>query len=267
MSSRRASSGSASSINGPSVRESIAAAAARRTQQQVADEEARFAREHEKRQHFRRLVEPGILTRNSDEVSMAALRTLSMLADNLLREPDNPKFQRFKPTNTTIKQRLIEPKGALEYAIALGFLAEVEEFQPYYVHNKRYTDDLRIGAAILHEVLDRKSEQLERTKRWKEQDKAAAAAAAKNVQLAFMDDRKSKMLNDKREKELREARAAAAARRQSMSPPTSPAVSAVRMTGPGQTLSGQIVHGDDLDIPPPYHGRSQNDDSEGDDDD
>ncbi|KZT26917.1 hypothetical protein NEOLEDRAFT_1061920 [Neolentinus lepideus HHB14362 ss-1] len=270
MSSRRASSGSAHSLNSPNVRDSVAAAAVRRSQQQAQlDEEIRYAHEHKKRQEFRRLIEPGIFTRNSDEVSVAALRTLSTLADNLLREPDNPKFQRFKSTNDMIKRRLIAPKGALEYAIALGFRAEVEDFQPYYVHNKRYMDDLRIGAAIIHEILDRKSEHLERTKRWKEQEKAAAETVAKNVKLAFMDDRKSKALQDKREKEVREARAAAAVRPQSASPPVSPVASAVRIPGTGQTLSGQIVHGDDLDIPPPYNQRSrdntsENNDSDGD---
>ncbi|EPQ59497.1 hypothetical protein GLOTRDRAFT_125805 [Gloeophyllum trabeum ATCC 11539] len=248
---------------GPSVRESIAAAAARRTQQKAAlHAEEQHRREHDKRQEFRRLIEPGIFTRNPDEVSMVALRTLSTIADNLLREPNNSKFQRFKPTNSTIKERLIDPKGALEYAIALGFRTEVEEFQPYYVFNPRHMDDLRIGAAIIHEVLDRKAEQQERMKRWKEQEKVAAASVAQNVKLAFMDDRKSKLLNDKREKELREARATAAASRQSMSPPASPSTSAVRMTGPGRTLSGAIVHGDDLDIPPPYPRRGSDDGSE-----
>lgn len=42
------------------------------------------------------------------------------MADNILREPDNPKYQMFKRENDTIKRRLIQPKGALEYALAVS---------------------------------------------------------------------------------------------------------------------------------------------------
>ena len=34
-----------------------------------------------------------------------------------MREPDNPKYKRFKTTNTHVKRDLVDPKGALEYAI------------------------------------------------------------------------------------------------------------------------------------------------------
>ncbi len=47
---------------------------------------------------------------------------LSTIAENLLKEPENEKFQRFKPTNALIKKHLVETKGALEYAIAVGWL-------------------------------------------------------------------------------------------------------------------------------------------------
>jgi hypothetical protein len=42
------------------------------------------------------------------------------MTENIVNEPDNPKYQRFKPTNPLIKRRLIDPKGALEYAIAVS---------------------------------------------------------------------------------------------------------------------------------------------------
>ena len=46
-------------------------------------------------------------------------QTLSTIAENLLREPDNPKFRQFKSTNTIIKRDLVDPKGTLEYAVAV----------------------------------------------------------------------------------------------------------------------------------------------------
>jgi hypothetical protein len=39
----------------------------------------------------------------------------------------------------------------------MGFRPEVENFQPYYVHSKKYMKELRIGASIITETLDRES--------------------------------------------------------------------------------------------------------------
>ncbi|KAI6151894.1 hypothetical protein BKA82DRAFT_2906412 [Pisolithus tinctorius] len=156
--------------------------------------------EYEKRLHFRRLIDPGIFRPNSRDQALASLKTLLKIANNLLDEPDNPKFQQFKPTNNLIKRQLIDPKGALEYAIELGFRAEVKDFQPYYVFNPRHRTDLRIGAAILEEVIDLEEKKQERLKRSRAEGRAAAAAAAQNVKLAFLDDRKTKALRDSRER-------------------------------------------------------------------
>ncbi|KAI0306981.1 hypothetical protein B0F90DRAFT_1684033 [Multifurca ochricompacta] len=90
-----------------------------------------FDANHAKRIEFRRLVDPGIMRPNSKEVALRSLRTLSTIAENLLREPDNPKFRQFKPTNTIIKRDLVDPKGALEYAVEMGFRAEVQR-PPYF---------------------------------------------------------------------------------------------------------------------------------------
>lgn len=162
--------------------------------------------EHEKRQTFRRLVDPGILRPNSKEAALASLKTLVTIAENLLREPDNPKYQQFKSTNDLIKRRLVETKGALEYAIELGFRPQVKALQSYYVFNPRCMENLRVGAAILKEAIDLEIEKQGRMKRSKAEEKAAAAAAAQNIKLAFLDDRKTKALRDERERSIREAR-------------------------------------------------------------
>ncbi|KAI6113649.1 hypothetical protein EV401DRAFT_2058634 [Pisolithus croceorrhizus] len=156
--------------------------------------------DYEKRQNFRRLIDPGIFRPNSRDQTLSSLRTLLRIADNLLREPDNPKFQQFKPTNDIIKRQLMEPKGTLEYAIALGFRAEVKDFQPYYVFNPRHVADLRIGAAILAEAIDLEEKKQERLKRSRAEEKAAAAAAAQNAH-----DRKTRALRDSRERARRNA--------------------------------------------------------------
>jgi hypothetical protein len=43
------------------------------------------------------------------------MQTLLTISENLLREPDNPKFQQFKPTNPLIKRNLIDPKCDLGF--------------------------------------------------------------------------------------------------------------------------------------------------------
>jgi hypothetical protein len=106
----------------------------------------------------------------------------------------------------------------------------VKNFQPFYIYNPRRVEDLRLGAAILKEFVDLENEKAERAARSKVDQKATTAAitnqvemgpikfclarhlmVVRQVKLAYMDDRKTKMLRDEREKEQRAARAAAAA--------------------------------------------------------
>ncbi|KAG6378948.1 hypothetical protein JVT61DRAFT_13234 [Boletus reticuloceps] len=170
------------------------------------------------------------------------------MAENILREPDNPKYQTFKHENDTIKRRLIQPKGALEYALA------VTGFQSHYVFNASKMDDLRVGAAILKETLDREMEKEGRSQRTTEEQKAAIAAAAQNVKLAFLDDRQSKAMRDARERELREARESARGSQGAsmpLAPSPPPDETSVPMPGVGYTLA--TVDNPDVDQPPPYH--------------
>jgi hypothetical protein len=119
-----------------------ASAAERRAQEKTPDPDILFGAEREKRQTFRRLIDPGIMRPNGREQAMESLKVpwgccivviyrvliscgaspqiLSTLAKNLLREPENAKFQQFKPTNETIKKKIVERAGVLEYAIAVS---------------------------------------------------------------------------------------------------------------------------------------------------
>jgi hypothetical protein len=40
-----------------------------------------------------------------------------MLAGNIIDHPEEEKYHRFKPTNTTIRKKIVDPKGSLEYAV------------------------------------------------------------------------------------------------------------------------------------------------------
>ncbi|VDB85372.1 unnamed protein product [Peniophora sp. CBMAI 1063] len=203
-----------------SVRQARIAAMERRNAEILAAQQAEaaanvaptfdaFDEDYEKRTEFRRMVEPGIMRPNTREVAVRSLKTLSTLAQNLLKDPDNEKYQSFKTTNSVIKRDLLDPKGTLEYAVEMGFRPEVEDFQPYYKFNKKYMKDLRVGAAVLLEALDvqmTKEEKIAASLKSKKGEEAARVAQAK---LQFMDDRKTKALRDQREKQRAAAQAEA----------------------------------------------------------
>lgn len=61
---------------------------------------------------------------------------------------------------------------------------QVVNFQPFYVFNqKKHMADLRIGADILKEALEREMTKEEREERAKREEKAVAAAQVANVCL------------------------------------------------------------------------------------
>jgi len=86
----------------------------------------------------------------------------------------------------------------------------------------------------------------ERAKHAREAEKAASEAAIANVKQAFMDDRKSRVLQARRERETRAAIETAAARRSSL-PPASPSPP-VRSSTSDRTLGSEAG----VDSPPPY---------------
>lgn len=124
---------------------------------------------------------------------------MSRIADNLLREPDNAKFRQFKPTNAIIKRDLVDPKGTLEYAVAMGFRPEVDHFQPYYTFNKKYMTELRIGAAILHEAIQTVGKEDDEGLKVR-MAKAEEEIRIKRAKEAFIDDRKAQMARTEQER-------------------------------------------------------------------
>jgi hypothetical protein len=238
-----------SETSSPPDPEFLAAAAQRRnvtTRQALSNSE--LLRQHEQRQKFRRLIDPGISRPNSQAAAMASLKILSKISENLIREPENPKFRQFKSTNDTIRRCLIETKGALEYAIEMGFRPEVKDFQPLYVWNERKSEELHLGAQILQETIALAEQKAARSQKNAAEAKAANEAATRRALLAFMDDRKTKMLRDQRDRELRALRSPSVDGEgtTSLSPPPSNA----EMPGSGHVLSSPdpVV----VDESPPY---------------
>ncbi|ELU45826.1 PUB domain-containing protein [Rhizoctonia solani AG-1 IA] len=199
----------------------VAQAALQRIAQPVnpgETEELRYEHERPIRQKFRRLVDPGIVRDNSEA---DAKRVLLKLAENLLSDPENPKFREFKSTNTTIQRALIDPKGAIEFAIEMGFRATVHEFQPKYVWHSSPENliALRVGRDVLKGHIELATSKEERTDLSQRMAKAEKTAAVQNVSarnlinnesnsgvfikalLAFEDDRKRRKALDQRMKQ------------------------------------------------------------------
>ncbi|KAI0660974.1 hypothetical protein C8Q70DRAFT_973882 [Cubamyces menziesii] len=239
---------SPSAANARPDHDAVAAAIERRLQAErekaaAAAQSSMFDGKHEKRQEFRRMIDPGILRPNPRPLALEALQTLLKLAQNIIDHPGEVKYQKFKPTNASIKRLLVDPRGTLEYAVALGFHPQVENFQPYYVFNQRYMEDLKIGAAMIKEALERELVKEEREQRRRAEEKAAHEAAVAKVKQAFYDDRKGRAMVDERERTVRAA-AAANPNRSSASPAPSTIADyrpKRRMPGSGQTLSGEVI--------------------------
>jgi len=123
----------------------------------------------------------------------------------------------------------------------MGFHAEVKDFQPYYIWNSRKTTELRVGASVLKEALDREIEREERVAHAKREQKALKEIQAKQVMLAYEDDRKRKALYDKLEKERRLAR------------------EGLRASQPDVVTFGlsSVPGGDRSSSPPPYREHSE----------
>ncbi|CAE7124474.1 unnamed protein product [Rhizoctonia solani] len=165
-------------------------------------EELRYELERPVRQKFRRLVDPGIVRDNSEADAKRAFGVLLKLADNLLSDPENPKFREFKSTNNTIKRSLIEPKGAIEFAIELGFRATIEDFQPKYVWHSSPENltALRVGRDALKDHIELATAKEERTNLSQQLAKSQKTAAVQNALLAYEDDRKRRKALDERMK-------------------------------------------------------------------
>ncbi|GJJ07454.1 hypothetical protein Clacol_001656 [Clathrus columnatus] len=99
-------------------RDEIIAALQRRRGELTTDEiqEIQHEQEHDIRQAFRRMIDPGIMRGTHKDTAFASMKALSYWIIILfMNEPDNVKYQRFKPTNITIKTNLIDVKIKLAF--------------------------------------------------------------------------------------------------------------------------------------------------------
>jgi len=209
----------------PSRDQLVAAALARLSSPLSADQddEVLWAKEREQRQQFRRLVDPGIVRGNNEAVANMCIECLLTICQNILDHPEDEKYRKFRPNNKTIRHKLVEPKGGLEFATALGFREHVEQFEPYYLWRptEQNVVKLRIGAFVLKEHNDKVLTKEASSKETKMTLKEAQEETARRVKLAFEDDRKTMALKQKMERESRMASNSTVPAAPRASPPSS----------------------------------------------
>ncbi|CDO75593.1 hypothetical protein BN946_scf184858.g33 [Trametes cinnabarina] len=184
-------------------RAEIAAAAARRVQALRTNDPARVLytvhdSEWEARQQFRKMIDRGILATSSLKSAVQSLEAVLRLAKNILTQPDVPKFRKFNVRNEHARRLIVEPKGVLELVVELGFReiqltsgCQTEDLETYYVFSGRRMNELRIGAAIIEEIFERRMCEEEEARQAK-QEEEKKAHLLKQRQL-FLDDRRNQI--------------------------------------------------------------------------
>ncbi|KZT05513.1 uncharacterized protein LAESUDRAFT_750466 [Laetiporus sulphureus 93-53] len=193
--------------------------------------------ENPRRQQLRRMIDKGIIERNGRDPAIASMQTIKKLAQNILKEPENLERQRVKRTNDAVRRKIIEPKGALEFIMELGFREKVEDFTPYLIFQKQSLPDLKLGLTLLEEALERELPKKEAEQRALENAKRAEEEAKEKALLRIKDDRQKVKQRVAREAAARHSRFSVPP--EESATPGSP--STVKPVSRGYTLDGRIV--------------------------
>ncbi|KAH9844314.1 uncharacterized protein C8Q71DRAFT_39854 [Rhodofomes roseus] len=156
-------------------------------------------------------------------------------AENIVKYPEEEKYRKIKRSGSTFMANVVQPKGALDFFIEVGFREKAMDYQTWVVFHKEYMHDLKLGITLLGEAIEREMPKKEREERARELAKAEEIAAKEKAMKHFIDDRKTV-----RERTLRET--AVHARRRGSVPPPAPTthVPVVQpFAGGGRTLGGQ----------------------------
>jgi len=68
-----------------------------------------------------------------DATALAAIETALKLVSNIVDQPSEPKFRKFRANNPAITKKLIRCPGGQDLLLALGFRTKVMEFEEFWV--------------------------------------------------------------------------------------------------------------------------------------
>ena len=73
------------------------------------------------------------ISQQDPPTALAAIELMLKLINNIVANPDDPKFRKFRANNPTISQKLIRCPGGQDLLVALGFRTKVFEFEEHWV--------------------------------------------------------------------------------------------------------------------------------------
>ncbi|KAH9899862.1 hypothetical protein C8Q73DRAFT_337610 [Cubamyces lactineus] len=190
-------------------RAKIAAAAQRKVDALRQADPARllytpFDSEWQIRQAFRKRIYRDIIEPNSGnpQLALQSLQTVLKLAENLLAEPEEPTFRKFRRHNGHIKRLVVEPKGVLQLVIDLGWRDKTIDFETWYVFTGKNYHNLRVGASVIKEILRnvQTQQQEENDARSREEAERKSSEEKERLRVQFLDDRLSVAARAQRER-------------------------------------------------------------------
>lgn len=122
--------------------------------------------------------EPGAL--------LAALEIADKLCGNILSNPSEPKYLRFRANNPSISKKLLGLPGGIDLLRALGFKTTVCEFEEFWIVEQLGSAQLRVlseGREVIANYLNLARTKLEAAAREKQQ-KLASQNEARKMTLA-----------------------------------------------------------------------------------
>lgn len=125
---------------------------------------------------------------NSRESYLEAVRILLILLDNVIREPNNPKFRAIRLENPTIHKKLLSLAGVTDLLREIGFIRTQSEYvlpENIVLENiKQYRDVIqsRVDNLIEKTILPENEAMTRPSEHYKLDDSAGPSAVSKNVQ-------------------------------------------------------------------------------------
>merc|ERR1719263_2100025 len=139
-----------------------------------------------------------------EATALAAIETALKLAGNVVDQPSEPKFRKFRANNPGISKKLLKCPGGVDLLLGLGFHTKVMEFEEFWVTNDAdeamLIRTLADGVQALERYRELTTIKLERN------------AKVRREKLANMNDERARTLQAiEEDKQLRRERAELAA--------------------------------------------------------
>nr|VWO97755.1 Uncharacterized protein [Ganoderma boninense] len=152
--------------------------------------------EHDKRQAFRKRVDY-ILGANKPAQAIESLKwqVVLELAHRILRDPEEKRVRRIKISNPRVQRTILVPKGVCELVV------EREDYSSCYVYSAKTYNTLRIGSAIIEEILEREVKKQEFEVQRQQREEEEQKELIEKLHNQFLDDRKSVAVRVQRERQ------------------------------------------------------------------